>query len=225
MKTLLFSGILFLGSIFLFHTSDEVNANNDFESTTSTVSEYITKKEFIQLSPDKQKAAWVSRLGQAQKLKYTAKQKEIISQLVRLIEGQPKGEFTFTSDIQQQLLDLNAITPEVDFLSLVNDLSSPLVITGKGKSCDFCVDNLEGIDLRNNSSPVDVISNAPDCNCEFCWGTLHPNYGDCAQIYTAESCNSSSESYGVVPCCNRTRMGCGFLWLFSCNAIVDLSGC
>ncbi len=224
MKTLLFSGILFLGSIFLFHTSDEVNENNDFESTTSTVSEYITKKEYIKLSPDKQKAAWLSRLGQAQKLKYTAKQKGIISQLVRSIEGQSKGKFTFTSDMQQQLLDLNAITPEVDFLNLVNDLSTPLIVRGEGKPCDFCADDIGGVDIGGQNPPTEIVSDAPDCDCAICWGTQHSSYyDDCAQIYLAAACEPGSDM--ASPCCNKTSSGCGWLWLFECTAIVDLSAC
>jgi len=148
---------------------------------------------------------WIGRINAY----ISASQSPRVTNLLTLLKGEVASDYsTRNTNIQNLGFALSGTLSREDFTDLfVNKgVAPPASITETQGGCQICVDYLRDWAQVSDGGDDDYVVGWPDCNCSWTCGDS-----------PLSACNTSD--------CNSSGLGCGFLWLQSCDGYDSLYPC
>lgn len=203
--------ILILFVLFLFSCSKKENShsyeNSKLEIRDSGLDSMynsqgqllISKTEYLNLPAAIKKRLWINKFENIGNQDYITDYKEVlINELIAKIKSQRLDTFYLSNEMKNIGVLLADQFSEDDFIKTFSSLDLNIL---SGVNTPICIKCKEEI-LRNNENIIEEIggNGLPKCNCNW----------TCGDELASHHCTGPK-------CCNRTRYGCGFLWLNPCT--------
>jgi len=171
------------------------------ENAPSVLEKIKSKDQYLALSPEDQKQAWILKMKSYQNLNLSSSQKSLITKMIFDLQNIEIGLFYISESLKKHAISLTKITPEMDFISLFTNIEEDVDIVNSGGICQACITDLENyVKTKPQNENNDANSKVKNCNCRW----------TCDLLDLEGFCQSTTN-------CKVTRSGCGFLELYECT--------